>query len=132
MATQEQKLEIWRNIGKEIGYPPKDSEDYYRKTELYYRVLEDMNNPPQKEPVQVRREPEKDSRPRDGCCCDCHRKGERAPMAQPRRRVVRCDASDSEESEFGDVRLANRGRRVILTSDDESSDSDSDSDDEAC
>jgi len=136
MANQEQKLAIWRDLGKEFGTPVKDSDEYYRKMEVYYQILEDINQsppppPPQRMPVQVRREePELDSRQRGECCCDCHRKGDRAPVPV-RRRVIKCDSSDSEESEFGDVRLARRARRVILTSDDESdSDSDSDSDDE--
>ena len=134
MANQEQKLAIWRDLGKEFGTPPKDSDEYYRKMEVYYQILEELSQPPpppppQRMPIQVRRvEPDEEVPRLKGCCCDCHRKGERAPLAPVRRRVVR-DSSDSEESEFGDVRLARRGRRVILTSDDES-DSDSESDDE--
>ena len=133
MTSREQKLEIWRDLGKEFGYPVKDSSEYYRKTEIYNRILDDMSQPPPppspRMPVEVRREePELDSRQRGECCCDCHRRGDRAP-APVRRRVIKCDSSDSEESEFGTVRLAQRARRIILTSDDES-DSDSDSDDE--
>jgi len=137
MANQEQKLAIWRNLGKDFGSPPKDSDEYYRKMETYYQILEELNQPlppppqrmPARMPVEVRRvEPDEEvPRQKGECYCDCHR-NERAPLAPVRRRVVR-DSSDSEESEFGDVRLARRGRRVILTSDDESS-SDSDSDDE--
>jgi len=134
MANQEQKLALWRDLGKDFGTPPKDSDEYYKKMEVYYQILEDINQPPPpppqrmpvRMPVEVRREePELDSRQRGECCCDCHRRGDRAPVPV-RRRIVRCDTSESD-GEFGDVRLANRGRRVILTSDDES---DSDSDDE--
>ena len=132
MTSREQKLEIWRDLGKEFGYPVKDSSEYYRKTEIYNRILDDMSQPPPppspKMPVDVRRdEPELDSRQRGQCCCDCHR-NDRAPLVQTRRRVIKCNSSESDD-EFGTVRLAQRARRIILTSDDES-DSDSDSDDE--
>ena len=123
---------IWRDIGKQFGSPPKDSEEYYRKVEVYQQILEELNQapppPPHRMPVRIQREESEQEVPRlQGCCCACHVSG-RVPLAQPRRRVVRCDGSESE-GEFGDVRLARRGRRVILTSDDES-DSESDSDDE--
>ena len=134
MANQEQKLAIWRDLGKEFGTPPKDSEEYYKKMDVYYQILEDINQPPppppQRMPIQVRREePELDSRQRGECCCDCHRKGDRAPLAQTRRRVVRCDTSESDDSEFGESRLAHRARRINLVSDSESS-SDSESEDD--
>jgi len=132
MTSREQKLEIWRDLGKEFGYPVKDSSEYYRKTEIYNRILDDMSQPPPppspRMPVEVRREePELDSRQR-GCCCDCHR-NDRAPPEPVRRRVIRCDTSESDDSEFGESRLAHRARRINLISDSESS-SDSDSDDE--
>ena len=135
MANQEQKLAIWRDLGKEFGTPPKDSDEYYKKMEVYYQILEELSQPPpppppQRMPIQVRRVEPDDEVPRlKGCCCDCHRKGERAPLAQPRRRVVRCDTSESDDSEFGESRLAHRARRINLVSDSESS-SDSESEDD--
>ncbi len=140
MANQEQKLAIWRDLGKEFGTPPKDSEEYYKKMEVYYQILEDINQPPPpppppqrmpvRKPVEIRREEPDEEVPRlKGCCrCDCHR-NERAPLAQPRRRVVRCDTSESDDSEFGESRLAHRARRINLVSDSESS-SDSESEDD--
>ena len=135
MANQEQKLAIWRDLGKEFGTPPKDSDEYYKKMEVYYQFLEELSQPPpppppQRMPIQVRRvEPDEEVPRLKGCCCDCHRKSERAPLAQPRRRVVRCDTSESDDSEFGESRLAHRARRINLVSDSESS-SDSESEDD--
>jgi len=135
MANQEQKLAIWRNLGRDFGSPPKDSDEYYKKMETYYQILEELSQPPpppspQRMPVQVRRvEPDEEVPRLKGCCCDCHRKGERAPLAQPRRRVVRCDTSESDDSEFGESRLAHRARRINLISDSDSS-SDSESEDD--
>ena len=135
MANQEQKLAIWRDLGKEFGTPPKDSDEYYKKMEVYYQILEELSQPPpppppQRMPIQVRRvEPDEEVPRLKGCCCDCHRKSERAPLAQPRRRVVRCDTSESDDSEFGESRLAHRARRINLVSDSESS-SDSESEDD--
>ena len=99
--------------------------------EVYYQILEELNQPlpppPQRMPIQVRRvEPDEEVPRLKGCCCDCHRKGDRAPESV-RRRIVRCDTSESDDSEFGESRLAHRARRINLISDSESS---SDSDDE--
>jgi hypothetical protein len=135
MANQEQKRAIWGDLGKEFGTPPKDSDEYYKKMEVYYQILEELSQPPpppppQRMPIQVRRvEPDEEVPRLKGCCrCDCHR-NERAPLAQPRRRVVRCDTSESDDSEFGESRLAHRARRINLISDSESS-SDSESEDD--
>ena len=62
MATQEKKLEIWKALSRQMGCPPKDTEEYFQKTEAYYHILEELNSqdtapdqpPSQRAPMQPR------------------------------------------------------------------------------
>jgi len=101
MVTQEKKLEIWTDLSRQMGCPPKDSEEYFQKTEAYYHILEQLNSqdtqqPPQRVPQRapdahvkaqsLRAEPDvrefEMQRPRGVCYCDCHHRtgDDAAPM----------------------------------------------------
>jgi len=159
MATQEKKLEIWRALSRQMGCPPKDSEEYFQKTEAYYQILEELNAqdnepPPHRAPQRAPADPDvrelemNMQRPRGVCYCDCHRTGghETAPRPkEPMRRhkVTRCDTSDSDSDDSFRSRVSRaqrpppqekekrgRGRpRKVVVSDSES-DSNSESEEE--
>ena len=118
MATQEKKLEIWKALSRQTGCPPKDTEEYFQKTEAYYHILEELNSqetahdqpPSQRAPVahirkarSLRDDPdvrELEMQPRHHvqrgvCYCDCHRTGGRG-VEPARRKVIRCDTSSSD------------------------------------
>lgn len=113
MATQEKKLEIWKALSRQMGCPPKDTEEYFQKTEAYYHILEELNAqetthdqpPPQRAHRALAdhdvRELEMMPRQRGVCYCDCHR-GRAAPKAPIKGKVIRCDTwssdSDSDDS----------------------------------
>lgn len=116
MATQEKKLEIWKALSRQMGCPPKDSEEYFQKTEAYYHILEELNSqdtvhdqPPSQRAHRAHRaladhdvrELEMQPRQRGVCYCDCHR-GRAAPPAPIKGKVTRGDTwssdSDSDDS----------------------------------
>jgi hypothetical protein len=119
MTTQEKKLEIWKDLSRQMGCPPKDSEEYFQKTEAYYHILEELNTqqdmhdqlpPPHRASQRAPADPDVRNldmhmqRPRGVCYCDCHRTGghETAPRPkEPMRRhkVTRCDTSDSDSDD---------------------------------
>ncbi len=118
MATQEKKLEIWKHLSQQMGCPPKDSEEYFQKTEAYYHILEELNAqvddpPPHRAPatahVKAQRAPADHDvrnlempRQRGACYCDCHRTGggEAAPMvSKARHKVTRYDTSDCDSDD---------------------------------
>ena len=123
MATQEKKLEIWKDLSRQMGCPPKDSEEYFQKTEAYYHILEELNTqqdmhdqPPPPRVAPHRASPQRGApvqlddreempRQRGVCCyCDCHRTGggETAPRPMEpvrRHKVMRCDNSDSDSDD---------------------------------
>ena len=112
MATQEKKLEIWKALSRQMGCPPKDTEEYFQKTEAYYHILEELNSqdtapdqpPSQRAPVvahirkvrSLRDDPDVQAQ-RGVCYCDCHRTGPAPNMAPiSRHKVTRCDTSSSD------------------------------------
>lgn len=113
MATQEKKLEIWKALSRQMGCPPKDTEEYFQKTEAYYHILEELNaqetahdQPPSQRAHRALadhdvREMEMRPRQRGVCYCDCHR-GRVAPPAPIKGKVTRGDTwssdSDSDDS----------------------------------
>jgi len=116
MATQEKKLEIWKALSRQMGCPPKDTEEYFQKTEAYYHILEELNSQdtaPDQPPSQRARRAladhdvrELEMQPRHHvqrgvCYCDCHR-GRAAPPAPIKGKVTRGDTwssdSDSDDS----------------------------------
>lgn len=129
MATHEKKLEIWRALSRQMGCPPKDSEEYFQKTEAYYHILEELNaqdnepppprssqrelsphRAPQREPADsdVRHLEMHMQRQRGVCYCDCHRTGGRPQEPVRRHKVTRCDTSDSDSDDSFGSRVPSR------------------------
>jgi len=102
--NQTQKLDIWREIGRRHGCPPKGTPDYEAKKDLYHSILLEGEARLNGAPAKM----DEDDLPsdREQCCCDCHlRRPVQSPppraqiYSRPHSRPIDVDLTDSEEEE---------------------------------